>query len=111
MLGSASGQVGFAAAAPAGEELMMGEAAFVISDADDGLRERLSQEISASTSRRPDWPTARCWVSPSGKTEVPARGAGRVDVGRLRLHRAGWRIGWVLVHLGWLCRAKLVHRL
>ena len=84
----------------------MGEAAFVISDADDGLRERLSQEISASTSRRPDWPTARCWVSPSGKTEVPARGAGRVDVGRLRLHRAGWRIGWVLVHLGWLCRAK-----
>jgi hypothetical protein len=89
MLVSASGQVSLAAAAPAGErasllgeEPMMGEAAFVISDAGDGLRERLNQEISAFN------------VAATGLADGALLGiAVREEGGALRAGLSGWTWG------------------
>jgi hypothetical protein len=48
---------------PAVEEPMMGEVAFVVSVVDDGLRERLSEEVNAFNVAAT--PTPGCCASPS----------------------------------------------
>jgi hypothetical protein len=59
-----------------------------------------TRRSAPSTSRRPAWPTPRCWLSPSGRRWCPARGAVRVDLGWVRLHRV-FGCGTASVGVAW----------
>jgi hypothetical protein len=69
------------------EEPMMGEAAFVVSDADDGLRERLNEEINAFDVAATGLVDGALLGIAVPDDHGALRGAVRVDVGRVWLLR------------------------